>query len=122
MKNDNLKWKNYFKNGKKIIICTATKEGWPNGIIVISLGFVDSQLLMADCQMKKTIINFKENNNVCAIGGYFKIIGQTKIFSQGKYFARATKKSKGDKVKQAILIKFKKLIDLDKNKILNFAM
>lgn len=122
MKNDNLKLKNCFKEGKEILICSASKKGQPNGIIVISLGFVDGKLLIADCQMKKTITNLKENNNVCVVCGYLKIVGNTKIFSKGKYFDIATKKSKGYKVKHAIVITPKKLIDLDKIKILNFEL
>ncbi len=72
--------------------------------------------------MKKTLINLKENSNICVIGGYFKIIGKTKIFSKGKYFSAAAEKSKNYKVRHVILVKPKKLIDLDKIKILNFAL
>jgi len=122
MKNKNIKWKNYFKNDKEIIFCTASKNGLPNGIIVISRGFIDGQILIADCQMKKTITNLRGNDNVCVIGGYYKIIGKAKIFSKGRYFAAATKKSKNYKVRHAILVKPKKLIDLDEIKILNFEL
>jgi len=122
MQNYNVKWENYFKNRKEIVLCTASKNGQPNGIIVISLGFVDGNLLIADCQMKKTILNLKENNNVCVIGGYFKIIGQANVFNEGKYFDMAAKKSKGYKIKHAILVKPKKLINLDKVKVLSFSL
>jgi hypothetical protein len=122
MKSNNAKWKNYFKNGKEVIFCTASKKGLPNGIIVISRGFIDGQILIADCQMEKTIKNLRVNNNVCIIGGYYKIIGRAKIFSKGKYFAAVEKKSKNYKVRHAILIKPEKLIDLDEIKILNFEL
>ncbi len=120
MKNDNLKWRSYFKIGKEIILCTASKNGQPNGIIVVSLGFFGKNLLIADCQMKNTITNLKENKDACVIGGYFKIIEKAKIFNKGKYLDIATKKSKDYKVQHAILITPKKLIDLDKIKALHF--
>lgn len=122
MENDKAKWKKYFSNGKEIIFSTASKKGEPNAIIVISLGIIDGYLLIANCQMKKTINNLKENNSVCIIGGYYKLVGKAKIISKGKYFDMAVKKSKGYKVKNAILIKPRKIINLDKIEIFNFTL
>ena len=122
MQSDNVKWKNNFKAGKELLLCTASLKGQPNGIIVISLGFIDGQLLIADCQMKRTIKNLEENKNICVIGGYFKIIGTVKLYNKGRYFEVAAKQTKGYKVKHSILIKPKKLIDLDNVKILNFKL
>jgi hypothetical protein len=118
MKNIDVKWKKYFLDRKEIILCTASKKGLPNGIIVISQGFIDGGILIADCQMENTIKNLKENKKVCLIGGYFKILGKAKVYKKGKYFDLAVKKSPEYKVKNAVIIKPDKLIDLDKIKIL----
>jgi predicted pyridoxine 5'-phosphate oxidase superfamily flavin-nucleotide-binding protein len=109
-------WKDNFKKGKEIVLATSSKEGIPNANIVISLGFVDDKLLVADCQMHTTIKNLKENPNVCVIGGYFKLKGTAEIFSSGKYFDLCVKENKDYKVKNAILISVKEVFDLDKVK------
>jgi len=69
-------WKNNFKKGKEIILATSSIKGIPNANIVISLGFVDDKLLVANCQMSNTIKNLKENKNICIVGGYFRIKGK----------------------------------------------
>jgi predicted pyridoxine 5'-phosphate oxidase superfamily flavin-nucleotide-binding protein len=109
-------WKDNFEKGKEIVLATSSKEGIPNANIVISLGFVDDKLLVADCQMHTTIKNLKENPNVCVIGGYFKLKGTAEIFSSGKYFDLCVKENKDYKVKNAILISVKEVFDLDKVK------
>jgi len=109
-----MNWKSNFKKGKKIILATSSKNGVPNANIVISLDFVGDKLLVADCQMKKTIKNLKENNHICVIGGYFRIKGKVNIFSSGKYFDICIKNSAGYKVKNAILITIIEVLDLDK--------
>lgn len=111
-----MNWKDNFKKGKEIVLATSSKEGIPNANIVISLGFVDDKLLVADCQMHTTIKNLKENPNVCVIGGYFKLKGTAEIFSSGKYFDLCVKENKDYKVKNAILISVKEVFDLDKVK------
>lgn len=117
MKSSVLKWKKHFERGKKIILCSASKSGKPNGIIVISLGFIDGCLLIADCQMKITIENLKVNNKVCIIGSYYKIIGQAKVFKRGKYFGAAAYRTHDYKVNNAILVEFNTIIDMDKGKL-----
>jgi thiamine biosynthesis protein ThiC len=112
-----MNWKNNFKQGKEIILATSSKNSIPNANIVISLGFVNGKLLIADCQMSKTIKNLKKNQNICAVGGYFRIKGNVKIFASGKYFDVCVQKSKGYCVKNAILIKIDGIFDLDKGKI-----
>ncbi|MFH1474005.1 MAG: hypothetical protein ABIE55_03885 [Candidatus Aenigmatarchaeota archaeon] len=42
-------WKENFKEGKEIILSTCSNSGEPNANIVISLGFADEKLLVADC-------------------------------------------------------------------------
>ena len=111
-----MNWKSNFKKGKEIALASASKNNIPNANIVVSLGFIDDKLLVADCQMKNTIKNLQENNNVCLIGGYFRVMGKVKIFSGGKYFDICVKNSAGYGVKNAILITIKEVFDLDKGK------
>lgn len=110
-------WKNSFKEGKELILATSSKNSLPNANIVISLGFVDDKLLVANCQMSNTINNLKENPNICVICGYFRIKGKVEIFYSGKYFDICVQKSKGYSVKNAILISVDEVIDLDKIKV-----
>jgi uncharacterized pyridoxamine 5'-phosphate oxidase family protein len=112
-----MNWKNSFKEGKRIILATVSKRGLPNANIVISLGFINGKLLVANCQMKNTIKNLKNNPNICVVGGYFRIQGRVKIFTSGKYLDLCAKKSKGYPVRNAILISGKKVFNLDKGKI-----
>lgn len=111
-------WKDNFKEGKKLILSTCSKEGIPNANIVISLRFIDNKLLVADCQMKTTIKNLKENPQICVIGGYYRLKSGVEIFSSGKYFDRCAQKNKEHKVKNAILIKIEEVFDLDKVRML----
>jgi hypothetical protein len=111
-------WKNNFKAGKEIILATASKKGIPNANVVISLGIIDNQLLVADCQMNNTIKNLTKNPNICVLGGYFRIIGKAKIYDSGKYFNFCVLKNKDYVVKNAILIKIKNVYDLNKRKII----
>jgi hypothetical protein len=113
-----MNWRDNFKEGKEIILSTSSKENIPNANIVISLGFVRGNLLVADCQMKNTIKNLKENKQICAIGGYSRVKGKVKIFSSGKYFDICVKKSKGYAVNHAILIEIKEIFNLDNQKII----
>jgi len=106
-------WQTGFKKGKEITLVTSSKAGKPNANIVISLGLIDDKLLIADCQMKTTTKNIKNNKQVCIVGGYFKLKGTAKIYSSGKYFDLCIKNNPDYKVKSAILIKIKQIIDLD---------
>jgi hypothetical protein len=112
-----MNWKKYFKEGKEIVLATSSKKSAPNANIVISLGFADEKLLVANCQMKSTIKNLKENPSVCVVGGYFRIRGKANIFSSGKYFDICVQKSKGHFVKNAILISTDEVFDLDNVKL-----
>lgn len=115
-----MNWKNNFEKGKEIILATSSVDGNPNANVVISLGFVDDKLLVADCQMNKTIDNLNENNRICIIGGYFRIKGIVEIFSFGKYFDLCNNGEDKDHIaKNAILATIEEVFDLDKLEVLN---
>ncbi len=107
-------WKSNFEKGKEVVLATSSKNNIPNANIVISLGFVDNKLLVADCQMINTIKNIKENQNVCVIGGYFRMKGKAEIYPSGKYFDLCAKGNSDYKVNNAILITINEVFDLDK--------
>jgi predicted pyridoxine 5'-phosphate oxidase superfamily flavin-nucleotide-binding protein len=109
-----MNWKDNFKEGKEIILATSSKIGIPNANIVVSLGFIDNKLLVADCQMNNTNKNLKENPNICVIGGYFRVKGKVEIFLSGEYFDMCVQKSNGYDVKSAILINIVEIFNLDK--------
>lgn len=114
-----MNWKSNFKQGKEIIISTSSADGIPNANIVISLGFVDNKLLIADCQMNNTIKNLEKNKNICVISGYFRLKGKAQIFSSGKYFDLCVEQNSDYKVKNAILININEVFDLDKSVFVN---
>ncbi|MBN2095070.1 MAG: pyridoxamine 5'-phosphate oxidase family protein [Candidatus Aenigmarchaeota archaeon] len=109
-------WKYEFDEGKELVLATSSKIGQPNANIVVSLGFVDGGLLIADCQMDTTIKNLQENPEVCLISGYLRVKGKAEIFPAGKYFDMCSEKSKDYKVKNAILVSIWDVFDLDKVK------
>jgi len=109
-----MNWKSNFRKGKEIVLVTSSRTNIPHANIVISLGFVDEKLLIADCQMVNTIKNLKENQSVCVVGGYFRIKGKSEIYSSGKYFDLCVKNNPNYKVNNAILITVEKVFDLDK--------
>jgi len=110
---------NYYKNfkaGQELILATVDRKGRPHANVVISLGFIDSKLLVADCQMETTIKNLQTNRRICVIGNYIRIKGTVQIFTAGKYFDYAVEHSQGYQVRHAILITPKKVFDLDNYK------
>jgi hypothetical protein len=114
IKNVKNNWKDDFKKGKELILSTSSKNGTPHANIVISLGFIGNKLLVADCQMKTTINNLKDNKKICVIGGYIRLKGAARIYSSGKYFNSCVRENHEFKVKNAILINVKNNFDLDK--------
>jgi predicted pyridoxine 5'-phosphate oxidase superfamily flavin-nucleotide-binding protein len=110
-------WKEKFKEEKELVLATSSRDGTPNANIAISQGFVDDKLLIADCQMERTIRNLNENKKIAVIGGYYRASGTVEIFASGKYFNMCVEKSKGYKVKNAILVDVKEVFDLDNKKI-----
>lgn len=112
-------WKNVLKQGQKIVLTTIDKDGKPNAIVVVSLGLVDGKLLIANCQMKSTFYNIQNNPNICIVSTgkkeYYRIKGVAFVFSNGKFFDAAVKKSSPKPpVKAAIVIDIKEVFDLDK--------
>ena len=106
-------WKTSFNEGKEIILSTSSNECKPNANIVISLGFIDDKILIADNQMNQTYKNIEKNPNVCLIGKYVRIKGTAKSFDSGKYFDICCEKDKSYVVKHAILISIDEVFDLD---------
>jgi predicted pyridoxine 5'-phosphate oxidase superfamily flavin-nucleotide-binding protein len=111
-----MSWQDQFKAGKQLVLATSSKSGFPNANIVISLGWIDGKLLVADCQMKVTLRNLKENPKICVVAGYYRLKGKAKVFSSGKYFDLCVRKNKEYKVKNAILIEAKEVFDLNGGK------
>lgn len=109
-------WKENFKERKELVLATSSNDGNPNANIVISLGFIDDKLLVADCQMNTTIENLKKNKKICIIGGYFRVKGTVEIFNSGKYFDICVKKNKKYSVKNAILVNVTEVFDLNEVK------
>ncbi len=106
--------KKYFEEWKELVLSTSSKLWIPHANIAISLWFVDDKLLVADCQMVTTIKNLKENPSICIIADYYRICGNVKISTSGKYFDTAVKKSYGYTVKNAIVISINEVVDMDK--------
>ncbi|MBU3964983.1 pyridoxamine 5'-phosphate oxidase family protein [Patescibacteria group bacterium] len=112
-------WQDSLQQRRQIVLATSSKDGHPNAIIVISCGFIDGKLLIANCQMKSSFENIQKNPNVCIIGTnvkeYYRIKGVVSVFSSGKFFDAAVKKSSPNPpVKSAIVIDIKEVFDLDK--------
>lgn len=114
-----MNWKKSFQRGSEIILATCSEKNLPNANIVVSLGFVEGKLLVADCQMEMTIENLRANRNVCVVGGYFRLKGKTQIFRSGNYFNACLERGAGPhKPKNAILITIKQVFDLDNVKVI----
>ncbi len=111
-----MNWKEFFKEGKELVLATCSKDGRPNANIAISLGFVDNKLLIADCQMETTIKNLRENKKICIIAGYYRLRGSVEIHSSGKYFDLCVQKNKEYTVKNAVVVNVEEVFDLDKVK------
>jgi hypothetical protein len=64
--------------------------------------------------MNNTIKSLEANQNICIIGGYFRVKGSVEIFDSGKYFDICTDNNPDYKVNNAILISINEAFDLDK--------
>lgn len=115
-----MNWKQNFSSGKELVLATSSKSNKPNANIVISLGFINGKLMIADCSMAMTIKNLKQNPRICVVGGYFRIIGKVKLFTAGKYFKKCVDivatQDKTLKVKTAIVVAVKDVFNLEKIK------
>ena len=113
-------WQYVFKKGQELILSTCSTQCEPNANVVISLGFHDDKLLVADAQMTNTIKNLSENNKICVFSKkddlYYRIKGTVEIFNSGKYFDICTKADRDNPARNAILITVNEVFDLDKVK------
>ncbi len=114
-----MNWKSNFKEGRELFLATSSKDGVPHANIVISCGFADDKLLVADCQMVTTVKNLKENPNICLVGGHIRLKGFVDIFSSGEYFEACVRKSKGYNVRHAIVVDVEEVFDLNKVTVIN---
>lgn len=55
-----MSWQQAVQERQEIVLSTASENGNPHAIIVISLGLVDKKVLIGACQMKKTLANIKK--------------------------------------------------------------
>ncbi|MFA6106742.1 MAG: pyridoxamine 5'-phosphate oxidase family protein [Patescibacteria group bacterium] len=112
-----MSWQNVFKKGQELILSTCTAQHEPHANIVISLGFHDDKLLVADAQMTTTIKNLSENRKICVVaksdGLYYRIKGTVEIFNSGKYFNICVNADKNNPARNAILITVDEVFDLD---------
>ncbi len=112
-----MSWKNVFKKGSELVLATCSINNEPNANVVISLGFYDDKLLIADAQMTATIKNLKENRKICVFaknnGLYYRIKGEVEIFNSGKYFNICLENDKLNPAKNAILVSVSEVFDLD---------
>jgi len=112
-----MSWKNVFKKGRELILSTCSVQSEPHANIVISLGFYDDKLLVADAQMTTTIKNLSENRKICVVamgdGLYYRIKGTVEIFNSGKYFDICKNADKKIPARNAILITVNEVFDLD---------
>jgi len=110
-------WKNVFKKGQELVLSTCSKDSIPNANVVISLGFYDDKLLIADSQMDTTIKNLSENNQICIFskgdGQYYRINGEVEILNSGKHFDICLNNDKEYPAKNAILVSINEVFDLD---------
>ena len=110
-------WKDNFKEGNELVLATCSKDE-PNANVVISLGFIDDKLLIADSQMNQTLKNLKGNGMVCIVFKYIRLKGKVEIFSSGRYLDICNEKDKEFPTKNAILVTVEEVFDLDNVKIL----
>lgn len=115
-----MNWKKALEERQEIVLSTSSTSNVPHAIMIISLGIIDDQVLIGACLMKTTLENIKKNNKVSMVTKldkeYYRIEGEAKIYSSGKYFDIAYKKSSPPMPKYAILINIKEVFDLGKQK------
>ena len=115
-----MNYQKVFKEGQELFLSTCSTNCEPHANIVISLGFHDDKLLVADAQMVATIKNLSENQKICVIakgdGLYYRIKGTVEIFNSGKYFDICKNADKNNPARNAILITVNEVFDLDKVK------
>lgn len=118
-----MSWKNALQVGQEAVLATSSKSGKPRAIVVVSLGFLDDKLIIGACQMKTSLENLKDNKKVSILAKneneYYRIDGTSTIYSSGKYFEVATKRSSPPLPKHAIVVDIEEIFDLDRMKRVN---
>ena len=114
-----MSWKDAINQGREIVLATSSDDK-PHAIMVISLGMVDGKLLIGACQMKTSLKNILKNRKVCIVAKYkkeyYRIKGTAEVYSSGKYFNIAVKRSKPPLPRRAVVIDIKEAFDLDRAK------
>jgi predicted pyridoxine 5'-phosphate oxidase superfamily flavin-nucleotide-binding protein len=115
-----MSWKQAVQERQKIVLATSSKKSQPHAIIVISLGLIDNKILIGACLMKTSLENIKNNGKVSMVvmcnDEYYRIEGKAEVYSTGKYFDEAYRKSKPPMPKAALVINIEEVFDLDKQK------
>jgi predicted pyridoxine 5'-phosphate oxidase superfamily flavin-nucleotide-binding protein len=115
-----MSWKNVFEKGQELVLSTCSMNATPNVNVVISLGFYDDKLLIADAQMNTTIKNLEENNKICIFAKkknlYYRLRGDVEIFNSGKFFDSCVANDEQYPAKNAILVSVYEVFDLDKGR------
>jgi uncharacterized pyridoxamine 5'-phosphate oxidase family protein len=113
-------WKKRFQQRQEMVLVSASEDGKPHAIYVISLGLMDDKLLIGVCLMKKTLENIKNNNQVVLMGKigdkHYRVVGKTEVFDSGKYLEASKSKSNPPLPHKALLISINELYDLDNSK------
>lgn len=119
---ENMNWQEIFDKGQELMLATCSSDAQPNANVVISLGFVDGKLLIADSQMNKTLENIKTTKLICIIAKkgncYYRAKGIVEIHNSGKYFDICKEADKEYPPKHAILVTIGEVFDLDKQILL----
>jgi hypothetical protein len=114
-------WKKALTKRHEIVLASASKQGKPRAIYVLSLGLVDNKLIVGACLMEKTLDNIKKTKRVSIVtkedSNYFRIEGKTSICSSGKLLEDAIKISKPPLPKSVILVDIDEVCDLTTGKI-----
>tara|TARA_Y100000034_G_C6715699_1_gene316387 strand:+ start:138 stop:497 length:360 start_codon:yes stop_codon:yes gene_type:complete len=110
--------KDAFKKGHELVLATCSSNAKPNANIVVSLGFVDDKLLVADSQMNTTLKNLQSTRRICVVAKtkdeYYRIKGLVEIHNSGKYYDICNESDRQYPTKNAILISVEEVFDLDK--------
>jgi uncharacterized pyridoxamine 5'-phosphate oxidase family protein len=115
-----MSWEQAVQERQEIFFATSSKEGKPHVIVVLSLGLVEKKVLIGACLMETSIKNIQNNNKVSFVvkykNEYYRVEGLATIYSTGKFFDNAYKKSKPPMPKSAITIDVTEVWDLNNQK------
>ena len=112
--------KKIIKKVEIMVFGTASKDGIPNLIAVECCGLFDEQILIADCQFNKTLLNLKENNQISILINnkkeYFQLKGKAEYFDSGRWFEKVKKINEQTeyKPKGAVVVTVNDIYDLNK--------